>query len=184
METEEKPWYTHLTIDLIARVLERSVFHPFIAWIVPLCLRATTAPYNSPQFIGASIYATIVTGIWLANAIDQRIAYGLPRELVWDDEVVVITGGASGLGRILAQTYGMRGASVAVLDVQVPDEKDEVEGLAGIKFYRCDVSDVDAVEEAKKRIEEDVRCHHLFRFPSHLSHPLPTIPKKPQLPYP
>ena len=72
----------------------------------------------------------------------------------WDEEVVVITGGANGLGKILAEMYGMRGASVAVLDVQKPEK--ESEGLAVINFYTCDVGDAEAVQKVKGEIEKDV----------------------------
>lgn len=64
---------------------------------------------------------------------------------------MLITGGSSGLGRCLAGMYGMRGASVAVLDVVVPEE-----GLQGVRFYRCDVSQLEAVQRAKEKIEADV----------------------------
>ena len=89
----------------------------------------------------------------------------MPREVDWDEEVVVITGGANGLGKILAEMYGMRGASVAVLDVKKPEK--ESEGLAGVVFYECDVGDAEAVELVKGRVEEDVcsRIHnHILLF--------------------
>lgn len=153
--SREKPWHQHLTIDLFARVLSRSVFHPFIAWLIPLCLRAVSAPYESVQFIAACSYASALTLIWMLSVINKRVAYGLPREVDWDEEIVVITGGASGLGRIIAETYSMRGASVAVLDVVQPQEKSE--GQAGVQHYLCDIGDAEAVENAAKQIEKDVR---------------------------
>lgn len=152
--SRDRPWYSHLTIDLIAHVLNRSIFHPFVAWLIPLCLRAVSTPYEAPEFIAACIWASIVTFAVVLGVFNKRIAYGLPREVDWDEEVVVITGGASGLGKILAQTYGMRGASVAVLDVQKPEK--ESEGLAGIHFYTCDVGDAAAVDKVKAMIEKDV----------------------------
>lgn len=151
---DEKPWHAHLTIDLFATVLSRSVFHPFIAWLIPLCLRAVSAPYESTQFIATSVYASLVTLVWVLSVVNKRMAYGLPREVDWDEEIVVVTGGASGLGRIIAETYSMRGASVAVLDVVQPTE--EIEGQAAIKNYLCDVGDEAAVQVAAKQIEKDV----------------------------
>ena len=105
----EKSWYQYLTIDLVASVLNRSIFHPFIAWLIPLCLRAVTTPYEAPEFIASCVWASLVTFSLILGAVNKRIAYGLPRDVDWDDEVVVITGGANGLGKILAETYGMRG---------------------------------------------------------------------------
>jgi len=150
-----KPWHEHITIDLLAHVLNRSLFHPFIAWLIPLCQRAVGAPYDSFNFTATCIYASIVTLIWVLGFLNTRIAYGLPRELDWDEEVVVITGGASGLGKILAETYGMRGASVAVLDVRDPEEE-ESEGLATVKSYKCDVGDAEAVVRTREQIEKHV----------------------------
>jgi len=159
----DQPWHHHLTIDLLAHVLQRSLFHPFIACLIPLCQRALGAPYTSPQFLSTCAYAIFISLLSILSAFDQRIAYGAPRQLDWDEEVVVITGGASGLGKILVQMYGMRGASVAVLDVRIPDEKqrEREEGLADVRFYECDVGDVGAVERVKGEIETDVRSHHL-----------------------
>jgi len=149
-----KSWHEHITIDLLAHVLNRSLFHPFIAWLIPLCQRAVGAPYDSFNFTATCIYASLVTLVWVLGFLNQHIAYGLPRELDWDEEVVVITGGASGLGKILAEMYGMRGASVAVLDVRDPEE--ESEGLASVEFYKCDVGNAEAVARAKEQIEKDV----------------------------
>jgi len=76
----------------------------------------------------------------------------------------VVTGGASGLGLLIAEIYGMRGVSVAVLDVK---EIGDGEGrgadstgwseMRGVEYYRCDVGDRAQVEEAARRIEADVR---------------------------
>lgn len=150
----EPSWYQHLTIDLIVKVLNRSIFHPFIAWLIPLCLRAIATPYEAPDFIASCIWASIVTLGTILNVFNHRLAYGLPREVDWNEEVVVITGGASGLGKILAEMYGMRGASVAVLDVRKPEK--ESEGLADVKLYTCDVGDAAAVQKVKDQITKDV----------------------------
>lgn len=149
-----KCWYEHLTIDILASVLSNSIFHPFVAWIIPLCLRSLQAPYDSNEFIASCIYASFITFVWMLSIINKRVAYGLPREMDWNEEVVAITGGAGGLGKILAEMYGMRGASVAILDVAVPEK--ESEGMAGVQYYPCDVGDHAAVEKAMEQIEKDV----------------------------
>lgn len=148
-----------LTIDLLARVLSNSIFHPFIAWLIPLCLRSLQAPYHSFEFRATSFYASIVTLCWILSILNNRIAYGRPRVVDWDEEVVVITGGANGLGRVIAETYGMRGARVAVLDVDGPDQmegEEGEEGLAGVKFYRCDIGNAEEVVDVAGRIQRDV----------------------------
>ncbi|KAK3721778.1 hypothetical protein LTR37_002943 [Vermiconidia calcicola] len=168
----EKTWYQHLTIDLIIHILNRSIFHPYIAWLIPLCLRAVATQYDAPEFIAACVWASLVTLWKVFDIVNKRIAYGVPREVDWDEEVVVITGGANGLGKILAEMYGMRGASVAVLDIHKPEK--ESEGLAGVRFYACDVGDAAAVEEAKNEIEKDV-CSNLYQSQQQYSAPRLTL---------
>jgi NAD(P)-dependent dehydrogenase (short-subunit alcohol dehydrogenase family) len=70
------------------------------------------------------------------------------------EEVIVITGGVDGLGGLLAETYGMRNANIAVLDTKKVDE-DEAEDK-GVLYYQCDVSDAKQVEAAAAKIVEDV----------------------------
>ncbi|EMD00363.1 hypothetical protein BAUCODRAFT_566024 [Baudoinia panamericana UAMH 10762] len=149
-----KSWYSQVNIDLLAHILHRSIFHPFIAWLIPLCQRAVGAPAHSFNVYATCIYASIITLLWVLSYLDKRLANGPPRELDWNEEVVVITGGAGGLGKILAEIYGMRGASVAILDIQQLEK--ESEGLAGVEFYHCDVGNSDAVERARGQIEKDV----------------------------
>lgn len=95
----------------------------------------------------------MLTAIFIARKINHRVAYGEPRTV--DDEVVLVTGGASGLGLLIAQNYAMRGASVAVLDIKDVD-KDASEGSGAILHIACDVAERQALEKARQRIEEEV----------------------------
>lgn len=88
------------------------------------------------------------------SAVNKRVAYGAPREVDFEEEVVLVTGGGSGIGRIIAETYGMRGVSVAVLDVR-GGSLGEGE-MQNVRYYRCDVGDRAQVEEVARRVEEDV----------------------------
>ncbi|SMR41821.1 unnamed protein product [Zymoseptoria tritici ST99CH_1E4] len=150
----DKPWHQHLTIDLFAHVLSTSIFHPFVACLIPVCFRSIQAPYDSPQFIASCIFAGLVTLIWMLSVVNKRVAYGLPREVDWTEEVVVITGGANGLGKVIAETYAMRGARVAILDLVQSTGETESEG--DVRFYQCDVGDAEAVEKVAKRINDDL----------------------------
>lgn len=161
------PWHAHLTIDLLARVLQTSIFHPFIAWLVPLCQRAVATPYTHPAMQLSMAWASVVCVFWVLAAINRRVAYGTPRRVDFaDDEVIVVTGGASGLGALMAEVYGLRGASVAVLDVHDPsaaakgggqdEDGDHELEERGVQFYQCDVSDRKQLDQVARRIEEDV----------------------------
>lgn len=150
----ERPWHHYLTLDLIVTVLNYTVLHPFVAWVIPLCLRAQATPYNHTSMYVTVTWASLLTIYGILSLINDRIAYGAPREVDLSEEVIVITGGASGLGALIAEVYGMRNANIAVLDVQKMSE-DEAEEK-GITFYECDVGDPKQVEAAGKKIVQDV----------------------------
>ena len=63
--------------------------------------------------------------------------------------VAVVTGGAQGIGRAVAEVLAANGARVAALDLEAPDH----DGISGIA---CDVSDEGAVDAAFTRIEADL----------------------------
>lgn len=102
--------------------------------------------------VAAIAWATIITLFWMANVINQRIAHGIPREVDLSEEVIVITGGASGLGLLIAEVYGMRGATVAVLDV---NEMENTEAR-GVTYYKCDVGNKEEVAKVALEIEKDL----------------------------
>jgi NADPH:quinone reductase-like Zn-dependent oxidoreductase len=98
-------------------------------------------------------YASLLTALYFLDVLNKQIAFSKPRKVDFSDEVIVVTGGASGLGLLIAEVYGMRGATVAVLDV-----KDLESGEArGVSVYKCDVGDKDQVKKAAIEIERDVR---------------------------
>jgi len=68
-------------------------------------------------------------------------------------KVALITGGASGLGRVGAERFAAEGARVVIADVADPDVADAaVEAVAAsggeVSYVHCDVSDSDAVAAA------------------------------------
>jgi hypothetical protein len=168
--SSKPPYRTQtLTLDLVLHVLHRTILHPFIAWLIPLCLRAQATPYSHPSFTITTAYAILVTSLCVLGIINRRVAYGRPRNVDLSEEVIVITGGASGLGLLIAEIYGMRGVSVAVLDVNQIEggegrETDSTgwKEMYGVEYYRCDVGDRAQVEDVARRIETDVRVFSLF----------------------
>jgi NAD(P)-dependent dehydrogenase (short-subunit alcohol dehydrogenase family) len=102
----------------------------------------------------AMAWAMLMTIIGIFGLISDRIAWGSHREVDLEQEVIVITGGVDGLGGLLAETYGMRNANIAVLDTKQVDE-DEAENK-GVVYYQCDVSDAKQVEAAAAKIVENV----------------------------
>lgn len=153
---EFKDHYPTLTLDLLLTVLSHTILHPWVAWIGVLCLRAQVTPYTDRAFVLAAGYAAILTAFFLARIVNQRVAYGNPRTVDLGEEVVVITGGASGLGLLIARIYGMRGVSVAVLDVKEVGEIEGWEETSGVEYYQCDTGNRTEVEGTARRIEKEV----------------------------
>ncbi|KFG82914.1 putative short-chain dehydrogenase/reductase family protein [Metarhizium anisopliae] len=145
-------WFAPLSVDLIVKVLNVTFLHPFVCWMIPLCFRAQTVRWEAPRMIASIAWATFITLCWMAGVVNQRIAYGLPREVDLSEVVIVITGGASGLGMLVAEVYGMRGASVAVLDVNEMENGE----ARGVTYYKCDVGDKAQVKKVADEIERDL----------------------------
>jgi NADPH:quinone reductase-like Zn-dependent oxidoreductase len=161
-EDEKKPWHTFLTLDLIIAALNKTFLHPFVAWMIPLSLRAVATPYQATSFQITVAYASLLTLWFFLDLINKSIAYGPARDVDFEEEVILITGGAGGLGLVIAEMYGMRGASVAVMDVKDVAER-ENDGIRGVKFYKCDIEKRDEVEQVKAQIEKEVRTCGNFR---------------------
>lgn len=151
-----RPSSPKLTLDLLLLVLSRTLFQPFIACLLPFCLRALATPYSSTSFIATTAYAAAVCIYHLLAIANQRLAYGAPRKINWKDEVVVISGGCRGLGACIAEIYGLRGVSVAVLDTAVPKEEEDGQEKEGVHYYHCDVASRDDVETTMSRISDEL----------------------------
>lgn len=73
----------------------------------------------------------------------------------------MITGGGSGLGECVAEIFGFRGVSVAVIDKKLGQwNGGNTEG--GVRGYECDVGDREEVERVWRRIVEDVSVLYFF----------------------
>jgi NAD(P)-dependent dehydrogenase (short-subunit alcohol dehydrogenase family) len=150
----EKLWYQHLTLDLIVYILGRSIFHPAIVYIFYLCIAALhrhRTPVAHYTLYWASLLLVVAGFRWL----NYRIAHGKPREMDFENEVVVVTGGGSGLGRVIAEMYAIRGVSTVILDIKEADPEaiDLIDGGNGsLQWIPCDVSDKEAVEIAMEMI--------------------------------
>ncbi|KAI0200574.1 short-chain dehydrogenase [Astrocystis sublimbata] len=145
-------WFAPLSVDLFLKVLNVTILHPFVAWIIPLCFRAEHHAMDTRPMVVSMAWATFVTVLWLANKVSHQIAYGIHREVDLTEEVIVITGGSSGLGLLVAEVYGMRGATIAVLDTNPPESTE----ARGITYYQCDVTDRAQIARVAQEIERDL----------------------------
>jgi NAD(P)-dependent dehydrogenase (short-subunit alcohol dehydrogenase family) len=65
------------------------------------------------------------------------------------NKVAVVTGGASGIGKAIAQAYHDKGAKVVVVDLQLDMAKTQAASIGDdVLAFACDVSDMESVKSA------------------------------------
>jgi len=105
--------------------------------------------------VGSFYYFLLVSSFWfikwcsLLYRNNENFFFGSP-PLDWSEQVVVITGGASGIGELLANTLAVRNVTVVVLDVK-PIVTENC-----ISYYECDVSDWEQVKKVAATVVEEV----------------------------
>ncbi len=70
-----------------------------------------------------------------------------------DVKIAVVTGGASGMGRLTALRLAGRGVKVAILDMNEEALASTAAELDNLTAYRCDVSDLKQVREVIEQVE-------------------------------
>ena len=72
-----------------------------------------------------------------------------------EKDIVLVTGGASGLGFEIVNTFKRKGAKVVVFDIVVPEvnSKNYVEG---VYYYKCDVSNVNEVRNCANEVLNNI----------------------------
>jgi NAD(P)-dependent dehydrogenase (short-subunit alcohol dehydrogenase family) len=75
---------------------------------------------------------------------------------VHENKVVLVTGGASGIGQLAARRMADAGASVVAVDVNEQGLRETAQGREGIHTRILDVTDTRAVEEAVRKIQNEL----------------------------
>lgn len=150
------------SIDYLFYLLTSFLFPPLhILWSgvigFSLSLLATNKPASSAS-IAAVFVACFLTALYALGWSNVRLGYGKRRKVDWENEVAVVTGGAGGLGWMIAQILAKKGAAVAVWDVKKPQEwSEEDQEDGGIRWYKCDIGNVDEVQKTRDLVQEHVR---------------------------
>ncbi|ORY29556.1 hypothetical protein BCR39DRAFT_574881 [Naematelia encephala] len=165
-----------LDIDLIVKVLNKTFFSPFFCAFLPLTFLSQVKSTSHPAFILSCIWTALVfifseffgyrnvlciTNSLIIDALNhldriytnQGSFLFAPPKLDWEEQIVLITGGGTGVGRLLAETLALRNVTVVVLTKSPPLE--EIENN-NILTYICDVSDCKQVQDTAARVREEV----------------------------
>ncbi|KAG0066567.1 hypothetical protein BGZ89_007140 [Linnemannia elongata] len=137
------------TLDFVLHMLNASVFHvSFPFFLIPL-IKMYGFTNESLAFLMAAVYGVLLFVVKIALWLHER-SQRRDGKVDWEDEVVLITGGASGIGYLLAEMLAIRHITVVVLDVH------PVKTALDIESYICDVSDPEDIARVAKEIREDV----------------------------
>ncbi|KAI9591487.1 hypothetical protein BDF19DRAFT_454794 [Syncephalis fuscata] len=122
------------------------VFHYSFGFVGIIAVKAFELSWQHPLTLFFLYYTAFLLAVY-------GIAYVLrPKGRIdWKDQVVVITGGASGLGNCLAEGLALRGADVAILDINETKSH-----MNNIRSYKCDLRDPDMIKTVANRIREEI----------------------------
>ena len=89
-----------------------------------------------------------------------------------EGKVALVTGAASGMGRICAKRLAERGATVAAMDLNEAGLAETAAGLDRIHTFRCDISKLDEIQAQVQAIEStlgpvDHLVHAAALMPAH-----------------
>jgi NAD(P)-dependent dehydrogenase (short-subunit alcohol dehydrogenase family) len=91
----------------------------------------------------------------------------------WPNEVAVVTGGSSGIGKGIVERLVALGARVAVLDIQ--DLPKELQGNARIRFFHCDVTSAESVAAAAEAVRNEFGHPSILVNNAGIARPMPIL---------
>ncbi|KAF2031039.1 NAD(P)-binding protein [Setomelanomma holmii] len=143
-----------VTGDTIGRLLKLTALNPALTLPLLLLARYTTkgnivarehatALKHLKTLVGLGVAASVSR--WLDAAVSNNWSNDT---YVWSREVVVVTGGSDGIGKVVTQLLAERGIKVAVLDVQELTYK----APSSVRFFHCDLSSPSSIASTASSI--------------------------------
>ncbi|KAK0230484.1 retinal short-chain dehydrogenase/reductase [Armillaria fumosa] len=150
------PIYDSFDVDLVVKVLSHTAFSPFFIFFIPIFHLFQGAKITDPIIVGWGVYYVIISLFWLVKWCsllyrNQGDILFAPPRLDWGEQIVVITGGSSGVGELLANTLAVRNVNVVVLDLN-PIATENY----NITYYQCDVSKWEEVDAVSKKVIDEI----------------------------
>lgn len=157
-----------VTADTLARLLKRTILNPVLTLPLVLLARYSHRGRNiATYYKGATkrLRQLLLFGLLLhvSEALDRLVANNWRNDKYdWGKEIVVVTGGSDGIGKIVVQLLAERGIKVCVLDIQPLTYKGT---CSSFSYAQC--------SDTKERTPTWVHSHKLCTSICFVTHVLP-----------
>ncbi|KAI5281515.1 hypothetical protein KEM54_003238 [Ascosphaera aggregata] len=145
-----------INLDSVVNLLSRSLFNPTFMTLILAGMLAARVPRKNPIFLAFVAYYSLLLLIPHLYKLNNTIAYGPARRFDAEQEVVVIAGGASGIGNSIAHQCIDRGLKVAILDIQKVPPNFTPQCGKDVRVYVCDATDLERLQQVANEISRDL----------------------------
>ncbi|OAL19848.1 hypothetical protein AYO22_09375 [Fonsecaea multimorphosa] len=108
------------------------------------------------KFINRTLGGLLTFGVLyrLNRYLSRRVLNNFVKDPSWDweREIVLISGGSSGIGQEMVRQFGQRNIKVVVLDINPP----KIPLPSSAKFYKTDVTSSQSIRDVAARIREEL----------------------------
>ncbi|KAL5120985.1 hypothetical protein ACEQ8H_001173 [Pleosporales sp. CAS-2024a] len=143
-----------VTGDTFGRLLRLTVLNPALTLPLLLLARYTTrGNVLAAEHSTALKHLKTIAGLGLVNSLSSWLDHAVTNNwsndtYIWSQEIVVVTGGSDGIGKIVVHLLAERGIKVAVLDVQ----ELTYEAPPSVRYFGCDLSSPESISSAASQI--------------------------------
>ena len=156
-----------ITLEFLLRPIHHVVLQPVVSALLLFAgkqypgtfekvVSSVTKGFTRPQTCDLLLKALLGLGVFyrLNKYLSWRVLNNSVTDRTWDwkREIVVVSGGSSGIGEQIVQQFGERNIRVVALDVSPPQSALPTSAT----FYKMDVTSTQDIHEVAVRIRNDI----------------------------